>query len=312
MLKCLIKLKFRKTYYLIEYINIVNPKLIITYTDNDIFFYKLKNLLKEKIVTIAIQNGIRTLTGDILGILRNSQEKIKLSSDWIITFNDRIGLELKKFISTNTLSIGSIRNNFNPISFSKNKIKGSILLISQYVSSSPVEDKKLVLHLFQFLMDYAKKNNKTLGVLTRGQRDEEISFFKKHGKNQFHFVKKNFQNSYHWIDKYEVTVSIDSTLGLEALSRGNKAAFFYVRSKFRNVEGRKFGWPDVYPDQGFAWTHLKDNQCFENILDKQFNTTHQEWQKILSDNEFNKIMFYDEGNKIIKKFFKNIYSELNI
>ena len=65
LLKCLIKFKIKRKYYIIEYINFVDPRIIITFTDNDIFFYKIKNYCKNKVCTIAIQNGYRSISKDL-------------------------------------------------------------------------------------------------------------------------------------------------------------------------------------------------------------------------------------------------------
>ena len=56
---CKYKLKFNFFYYLIEYLKYTNCKTIITFIDNNINFYKIKNYIKN-IRTISIQNGLRT------------------------------------------------------------------------------------------------------------------------------------------------------------------------------------------------------------------------------------------------------------
>ena len=49
------------------FIKYINPKLVITTIDNNINFYKLKNILKIKFV--VIQNGARHKINDIFGNL---------------------------------------------------------------------------------------------------------------------------------------------------------------------------------------------------------------------------------------------------
>ena len=44
--------------YTYEYIRQVKPKIVISFKDNDIFFYKLKNLFKN-IKFVSVQNGFR-------------------------------------------------------------------------------------------------------------------------------------------------------------------------------------------------------------------------------------------------------------
>ena len=45
--------------YYIEYIKICNPKILITFIDNNLIFYKLKKYFPN-IYFISVQNGIRT------------------------------------------------------------------------------------------------------------------------------------------------------------------------------------------------------------------------------------------------------------
>ena len=47
------------TSYLIAIIKIVSPKVIITFTDNNIKFFEIAKILQDKIDFFAIQNGAR-------------------------------------------------------------------------------------------------------------------------------------------------------------------------------------------------------------------------------------------------------------
>ena len=54
--------------------------------------------------------------------------------------------------------------------------------------------------------------------------NSEISFYKSFLNNKLKSVKE--KNSYNLLDKYENILSIDSTLGYEALVRNKKVFFF--------------------------------------------------------------------------------------
>ena len=58
-------LKFKLTFrnYIITFISKVSPKLILTYNDNNIFFFKLKNYFPS-VKLIAVQNGYRHKSED--------------------------------------------------------------------------------------------------------------------------------------------------------------------------------------------------------------------------------------------------------
>jgi surface carbohydrate biosynthesis protein len=311
-LKCFFKLKFRKIDYIVQYIKLVNPKIIITYTDNDIIFYEIKKYFKnDELIFIAIQNGTRSVTGDIFETLQNYKKKSKLSCDWILTFNNEVGAEYKKYIFTNTLTIGNIRNNDNYKQSSYNKIKNSILLISQYIKNYE-ESHESMKYLFNYLINYANKKNKSLGVLLRKETDqEERDFFSINGDNLFHFINKNkFQNSYYWIDRYEVIVSVNSTLGYESLSRGNKTIFYNFLPRDR--KDLLFGWPKPYPAQGLIWSNKQDDNYIQFLIDNLFKYSFEEWNKQFKYNNFDKFILYDSNNVKIKNFLKEIFSKHNI
>ena len=81
------------TNYKLAHIQFVNPKLVITWTDNDINFYKLKEYLKN-ICFIAIQNGYRT--GDNRDLFFRLEEENyspkDLRTDLIICFMPMQGI----------------------------------------------------------------------------------------------------------------------------------------------------------------------------------------------------------------------------
>ena len=89
ILKCFLKFKFKYRDYLKIYIEYVKPKILLTYIDNNIFFYQINfNFLKK----IAIQNSRRTgIPLDMFfNIKRNSS---KLKSDYLLLHNEGIANE---------------------------------------------------------------------------------------------------------------------------------------------------------------------------------------------------------------------------
>ena len=104
LLKTLIKFgyKFDEFYYQLEFINHVEPKIVISLFDNFINFYRLKNYNK-KIKFFAVQNGFRNKDLNLKD-LTNSSDKIPnksmLSADLVFTFNKKIENQYKKYIIT--------------------------------------------------------------------------------------------------------------------------------------------------------------------------------------------------------------------
>ena len=91
--------------YFLEYIKIVNPKIIISFTDNSIFLYRIKNFF-PKIKILVVQNGMRN------NIFFNTLKADKtLKSDVIFTWGKNITEKYKKYIKTKTIILGSLKNN---------------------------------------------------------------------------------------------------------------------------------------------------------------------------------------------------------
>jgi surface carbohydrate biosynthesis protein len=312
LLICLIKLKFKKIDYIEEYIKLVDPKIVFSLTDNDTAFYEIKKRYRKELITVAIQSGWRTISNDLFEQLQNYKNKSNLSSDWILTFNETIAIEYKKYISTKTLAIGNIANNENSKDFSNKKLKDTILLISQWVEDNS-KDNKILMLLFGFLKNYADKKNKKLGILLRKDNSNEKFFFKSDPGENFHFINRNnLNNSYYWIDRYETTVTIDSTLGYESLSRGNKTIFFNIRSNYNENKGYSFGWPNIFSKKGIIWTDENDINYFEKILNNTFQISDENFKAQIEKNKLNNLMLYDKDNLLLKNFLKKIFKKLDI
>ena len=82
-------LKFSSYNYFMEYINAVNPKVLITLTDNNSIFYKLN---KKGVVKFLIQNAWRTKISDIFKYSEQLKiEKKNNHVDYLFVFNNAIG-----------------------------------------------------------------------------------------------------------------------------------------------------------------------------------------------------------------------------
>ena len=91
----LLKFKLNSLNYYIKYIELSDPKIVITFIDNNFIFYQLKKYFRSK-KFISIQNGHRMAYGDIFGFLQKNKKIKNLSADMIFTFNKNIMSEYKK------------------------------------------------------------------------------------------------------------------------------------------------------------------------------------------------------------------------
>ena len=102
-------MQFNQAYYFSLQIKDINPKIVITYIDNKILFYQLKNIIRNnEIKFISIQNGTRRKIADLFGVIENYKN---LSSDFYFVWGNVVAKNLSKYISSNFVKIGSLKNN---------------------------------------------------------------------------------------------------------------------------------------------------------------------------------------------------------
>ena len=202
--KCIIKLKFKRKAYIEEYIKLVQPKLIITFIDNNKSFYNLKKISSAK--TLFIQNGIRTCFNDIFFYTFDSNMKLfpeikqnNFAVDYMLVWNDRVGKLYNKFIDGECISIGSFRNNFliKKEIPKKNKV---ILFISNFKNINKskkingigrywnfIKNEKRFLNLFR---EYCVANNLQIHVLGKhsSEKSKERQYY-----NKFFSSLKNYK-----------------------------------------------------------------------------------------------------------------------
>jgi surface carbohydrate biosynthesis protein len=312
VISCLKKFFLSKKTYIQEYINFTNPKIIITFNDLDINFYLLKKK-NPHIKFISIQNGKRN------NEFFKKIKKIKnLESDFIFCFGDYIKKKYSTYISANVVSVGSLKNNF--INFSKKKFS-FISYISEYSDAknkiSFILNKSILSNYFyntiqkiilKLLIKYCRSVDRKLVVILRSNYSiREKNYFleikNKYYKKLIIFYPKSQTSVYHKCDESEFVVAINSTLGLENISRGGKTLFINPRPLLFNIKDDNFFWPGkikplIYKILINKTTNLNFNKKITNF--QKIN-----WKEYKKDIKFYNIMNFDKDNKIIKKIILN-------
>ena len=300
------------------FIEKVRPRLIITFTDNYSGFY----LLAERhpgTKTIFVQNGIRiSELFETLDSIVPSEGSRKV--DYMMTFGSRIGAEYARHIQGTVVPMGSIKNNSVPKR--RTKKAGTIAFVSQYrdtkgcvVGGKFYSRRELFERadelLLTFLLEYAENHRKELfivpcsGYYKDNTLKKEQEYYNKLAGQTCSFSEWSWDgSSYDAVDSAEVVVGIDSTLVYESAARGNKTAFFSIRSQLMGTTDRNYGWPEIYPDTGPYWTNLPDPAVFERIMDHLFAINDEQWRAELSEHGFANIMAYDPGNTILQSVFQ--------
>lgn len=294
-----------KQIYLDSLIEIIQPKIIITCVDNNINFYSISHRFPH-IKFIFIQNGTRNAKGDIFEILKkNKQFKV----DYMFVHGKAIGEYYSRFIKGKYIPVGSFLSNKFPKQYNKTR-KKNILFISQYINDEISKKCEITYinetRLLSFLMEWCTENNEYLYVLGRTGSNEEEKYFRAHlGDCKWKFLySKNKNLSYKAIDNSKVVVCVDSTLGFESLSRGNKTLFFTFKN-FDKLGSAKFGWPLKFPESGLFWSNTLTHEIFNKKMTFIYHMSSDKWNHF-TKNKFDDLMILDRNNSKFNKLIKNL------
>lgn len=310
---CVFKPEKIPLHYFFGLIKSSRAKLVITYADNRLLFYDLaKNAHLCGLKTIALQNGRRTKNNDIFSRRLEARE---YKVDYIGVFSDSVGALYSKFVDCEILCCGSVRNNLVP---RKKGVKDQNVVA--YISNWRRRESST--HAFSgvpydqfyeaesivcdYLAKWANERGFRVRVLSAVEEglDEEVGFF-----NQFfddwEMIPRVDLSSYSEIDKAGVVVSIDSSLGYESLSRGNKTALFPLRSVLLGWPDWRLGWPDNFADDGLFWTHSICERRFREIMDYVSKTDQSDFGRE-NRKEIERLLVFDEGNVKLKALISKL------
>lgn len=316
--KILINENFTTAYYDIIIRNL-ECRSVITFYDNNINFYKLKNNLRN-VKFISIQNGARHMFNDIFGLDELKYHK-NLKADYIFVFNDDIKKLYEKYIDAKVIVIGSFKNNIIR-KLNINKKNKKLAYISQY-RESIAQNKQLLYWkkkkisssefykndyiLIKTISQFCQNNKIKFYVICATNDLSEKNYFKTLvDKKKIYFIekKKNDLKVYNSIHAFDLLVCSWSTLGYESLSRDIKTCFF--RQKIKNLPDRSFGWPNKNLSKStFFYTENVNKFKINKILNQINGMSHKEWIN-KTENYKNKVMYFDYQNKILRKFLKNV------
>ena len=297
------------------FIKRVNPKLVVTYIDNNPNFYTISQR-HLSVKTMFIQNGTRSYYGDIFQSLAKLSIKdcSAMTVDYMLTHGSNIGDEFSRYIKGKVIPIGSLKNNISQIS--KPILNDVVSFVSQWIESGFVLNDEFYSHstffkrvdkpIVEFLIKYVAKNNKQLMIIPRTRKGDvnrkmEEAYFKELiGSDAVFLEPVGAFGSYKAIDISVITVGVDSTLINEAIARGSKAAIFSTRSIALGLGSFTYGWPGKSLDNGPFWTNHSDPENFERIMDQLLESNEELWHDELKEYSFDKLMAYDPGNGILK------------
>ena len=317
LIKCLIKKNLSSKSYYKEFIESVNPKLIITFIDNAKRFWEIHKITKIK--TAFVQTGMRChlYENNHFKKIFNSKLKKKLYRvNHMFVLNKHYGKKYNSFIKGDVHIIGSFKSNIFKIL--KKKKKKEICYISCYrhkPNDFPSGIKystysKNYEYFFYWLREYIIKNKIKLNIIGKNYGEhgnyENKYFTEIFDKTDFKFYPANKKRlTYKLIDSFKFVFTTDSTLGIENLSRGGRTGFIGNTPNIYPISTRKFAWNENLNSKGLFWTDENNYKEFNRVFKFVIKGSETKWLKLRK--KYRKIMTYDKGNRLFKKIiFKSL------
>ena len=309
--KMIFNFKFNLTFmqnYILVYISVVRPKLIITFIDNNVFFYKLKNYF-PRTKTLVIQNGLSAQF-----FFKRIKNEKKLRVDFVLCWGKVVSRKFKSFFNSKNYEIGSIRSNEVRLErYKKNEKK--FYLISGFGSISRLDYNneiiqkkiKLMSKVLNSVYEMCKNNGLKFYILKKTNLLEETKYYKNILKDkQFYFEKKtdSFSN-YKVIDKNKYFLSFDSAMGLEAISRGAKVMILNFQKCFNLPYNFNVLWGTKLNKNGPFWSSTYSQKNIEKNFKFLISSNNYTWKK-KSKNFKQLLNIYDYQNTKFKKILKKI------
>lgn len=297
-------LKNLKKNYKVNFITFVNPRVIITYIDNNPGFYLLKNFFPS-VKIIAIQNGLRD------DLFYNYFKNFKnLKCDYLFVFSKYYKKFYNKIIKSNIKIIGSFSLN---LINKRNNEKKDLLFISKITINPTGKITVLEFKIINFLIKFSKKKNMKLSIAIK--RKDYVEYFKnsfepdKFNKLKFIFNTTSKNNMNEMLD-YKLIICTDSTMGYEALTLNKKVVFICDQKlnyfeDFKNLKIakiRKFGDIAKIKKQGVSWTSKFSEKKLTRMINETLKMSKKKWLKLTNFLRSKDVIYqYDRGNKTLSK-----------
>lgn len=304
-----LKLKFTFRDYIEKFIDLAEPKYIITFSDNSESFFLLKK--RERSKKILIQNSWKNKFNDPFLNIQNK----KYHSDYSFVFNEKIGNIYTKLLSCKSIVIGSFKSNCYKLNDEKKKYP--ILFISSFRNIKP---SKLLVNEISY-SDYDLTHKKAIKEIAYFANQKKIklyiygndlfaplveeNYFKELKLNcDWEFIKNDRPKTYNIIDRSTFVVGTHSTALYEAIGRGQKIFVFSKNFDNEKLNTHMFGWPYDFGKEGFFWiNNFLNRDLIQQKIEKVFNLNQIDWDNKIDEIK-KKVMNFDDNNKSFVDFIK--------
>ena len=303
---------FKKIDYYNEYLKTINPKIVITFNDNNKLFYKIK---KNKVHSIAVQNGSRSYHNDILNYFKLIKQKHLINNYFV--FNETFKKELSKFVDAEFIILGSsLNNNFKKINYNLKNTALYMSPLSYSTFSQFKNNKKKFYRFYQKEINFIKKidfelkkKNIRLSILGKWQNYKIKSIEKKfYNLNGIKFIE-NFKGrkTFEIASKFEILIGYSSsTLTYEMLAREKKTIVLNRNYNDYPFNTKQFGYFCNLPKEGSFWVNSGNINKFMKVFNFLKKLSINDWNNIMKKNK----KYTCEYNFLNKKLKNHIQSIL--
>lgn len=232
--------------YILTEIQIINPKILITYNDDNFIYHTLIKFLNN-IKFIAIQNGLREKF-----IRKRIKHNINHEDYYCFGKTDIEKQKSSKWLINNGMPVGSLRAGIALSKFKNDQKIFDIGYISEYASvkkhliinkewNNNIKNVDKIMSKFF----HENKNLKLIVILRTDDAEERKYFHEIFGSNIIFSKPKEYLNSYKTIIQSKLVIGFASTLLIEALGLSTKALAIDTSNSdeyfdFNNNIGYKF------------------------------------------------------------------------
>jgi surface carbohydrate biosynthesis protein len=308
--------------YIRKYILLSKAMTLITFIDNNPEFYFFSKELGIK--TVIFQNGLRNRISApfLFGAEEQSGQNFV---DYMFLYGKAIAGAYNKVIGGEAIVVGSIKSNMVSLNrHTGNKLGDfSAIYISSWRPRSPIDGEPTYYgaekYLLPLLSDWCREKGFTLKILTRFSGEDsrfktEREFYQSiPGLDRVEFLRdRSSESPYDLIDTAKINVAIDSALGQESLSRGNRTAIIHIRHIFCSGTGvdtlahEGFGWPCFFPQSGPFWTCSSSALKIRRLFHSVTSSNEKSWQSVINEYVIPEIMVFDPQNTIAKNHLGRI------
>lgn len=290
--------------YSLAAIEKVKPKLVITGTDNNPYFYTLKPLCRYPNVKFAsVQNARRVRRRDLFGF----EPLPRMAVDKVFAFSHPVAGLYRALLGKDTQIevFGSLKASFflnfkDSLAQKMPKLpdKPYICFVSEYHPPPPLSaeivEQDLLGRDLRFdeyflaerlmlpaLAKFARQNKMPIVVALRRTMKSEADYFQELLTDaDLTLVCRDDWSSYFAIAKAEVVVSVDSTLGYEAFALGAKCYMTSFRVQDSASPEKRFAWPAEVSLSGPVWQNFWDEQLFLKKMGELLGMTTEEYLRV--------------------------------